>query len=286
MDKLLTQRKREWAKQRKPPMLKGGVISVNSAVAARYAAELQALVDLMTSEVEKELRDFFREEHTEEFFATDAAGKGTASQARILTNALMKKFNGMFALKAKPLAEKFAKSSDKASSSAVHGSLRELSGGLSLGTRTLDADTKQVLIASIAENVGLIKSIPQKYLQGIQGAVMRSITSGQGLEDLLPYIQKHRGITFKRARFIAYDQTRKTMNSLSRGRLEKLGMEEFQWLHTGGGTHPRKLHQELSGKVFRFDSPPIINKETGARGFPGDEPGCRCRMKAVIRFSD
>ena len=47
----------------------------------------------------------------------------------------------------------------------------------------------------MTENVGLIKSIPAQYLNGVQGAVMRSITTGNGMQDLVPYLQKHKGIT-------------------------------------------------------------------------------------------
>jgi hypothetical protein len=35
----------------------------------------------------------------------------------------------------------------------------------------------------VTENVGLIKSIPTQYLGGVQGAVMRSITTGNGMQD-------------------------------------------------------------------------------------------------------
>lgn len=284
-EKLLTKKRRKYIDSRKPDILRGPAIIPNAAVEARYRAELNALIDQMTAETEKAVRDLFDEPHAEEFFAQDAS-KGTASQARILTNTLMAKFNDLFAQRAQPMAKKFAKSSDKASSSAVHASLKDLSGGMSLGTRILDADTKQVMKAVTAENVGLIKSIPQRYFQAIQGAVMRSITTGRGLQDLQPFMQKYRGITFRRGRFIAQDQTRKAMNALSRGRLEKLGLKKFEWLHTGGGTHPRRHHIALSGKVFSFDDPPVINPDTGARGFPGDEPGCRCRMKAVLDFEE
>ena len=153
----------------------------------------------MTEETERELRVLFDTEHAEQYFAQDA---GTASQAQIIMNALIKKYTTLFNARSKPIADRFASASNKASSRVAHTSLKELSGGLSLGTRILNADTKQIMTATIAENVGLIKTIPQKYLSGVQGAVMRSITSGQGMKDLLPYIQKHKGITERRAKFI------------------------------------------------------------------------------------
>ena len=39
--------------------------------------------------------------------------------------------------------------------------------------------------ASLAENVGLIKSIPEKYLQQVEGVVMRSYSAGRDLETMV-----------------------------------------------------------------------------------------------------
>jgi len=86
----------------------------------------------------------------------------------------------------------------------------------------------------------------------------------------------------RRARMIAHDQTRKAYNNLNRGRMEKLGLKKFKWLHTGGSAHPRKLHQMLNGLVFSFDDPPIIDEKTGERGIPGQAINCRCRMQVVL----
>ena len=145
---------------------------------------------------------------------------------------------------------------------------------------------KEVMTASIAENVGLIKSISEKYLTDVQGAVMRSITNGNGLQDLIPALERHEGITRRRARNIALDQTRKAYNSLNKGRMEALGIKKFEWLHTGGSQNPREDHIELSGQIFSFDNPPVIDKRTGERGFPAQLPNCRCRMLPVITFGD
>src|SRR5262249_44803197 len=123
------------------------------------------------------------------------------------------------------------------------------------------------------------------YLNGVQQAVMRSITTGNGLKDLVPFLQKHRGITLRRARIIAEDQTRKAFSNISRIRMERVGIKEFEWLHSRGSLHPRKLHIDYSGKTFSFENPPIIEERTGERGFPGQAINCKCRMRPVVRFA-
>jgi SPP1 gp7 family putative phage head morphogenesis protein len=283
MPQLLTVRKQAWIKQRQPSLIRGTPLSLPIVVESRYYQKLHAMIDRMTAGVELELRKFFETPHAEEYFAEDAS---VASQARILTNALMRKFNDMFAQQAPDLADKQATAADKASSSALHSSLSQLSGGLSLPTTTLSGPLTDVLTATIAENVGLIKSISQQYLTGVQGAVLRSITTGNGLADLLPFLAKHKGITERRALMIARDQTRKAYNNLNRGRMENVGLKKFEWLHTGGSDHPRKLHIDYSGKVFSFDALPIIDENTGERGIPGQAINCRCRMVPVLDFGD
>ena len=166
----------------------------------------------------------------------------------------------------------------------MHSSMQKLSGGLSLKTSVISGTMKETMTASVAENVALIKSIPQKYGTDIAGAVMRSITAGNGLQDLIPALENYEGQTERRARNIALDQTRKAYNSLNKGRLQALGVKEFEWLHTGGSQKPRKDHQEMSGNIYRFDDPPVIDQRTGERGFPGQAPNCRCRILPVIRF--
>ena len=279
----LAPRKARWAKLFQPKVLRSTPLNPNMAVAARYERHLRWLIDRMIEETERRLTLLYREPHSQEYFAHDAS---VSSQARILMNELQKKFENLFNLNAKPLAESFTDDSEAASAVSLKSSLCELSGGITLKTDIFTNELKDVLTATIAENVGLIKSIPAQYLDGVQGAVYRSITTGNGLADLIPFLKKHKKMTQKRADLIAHDQTRKAYGAINRIRMQKLGIKKFEWLHSSGGQHPRKLHQQLSGKIFNFDDPPIIDDRTGERGFPGQLINCRCRSIAVIDFGD
>lgn len=283
MPKLLTKRKQAWANKFKPDILRGEPLDYNVSTAERYYQQIAALVEQMTKDTEKRLKDMFSEEHVEAFFAQD---KSTTVQAKLLTNALTKKFDELFATRAQPIAQQMASQSDKNSSGALHSSIQKLSGGLSLSTSTLKGKLTEVLSATVAENVSLIKSIASKYLEGVQAAVLRSITTGNGLHDLVPYLADQKGITLRRARMIAHDQTRKAYNNLNKGRMQEIGIQEFEWLHTGGSNHPRKDHIAMSGNVYRFDNLPVIDQKTGERGIPGQAINCRCRMRPVINFGE
>ena len=285
MRPVLTKRKAAWVEKRKPDFVRGGALNNPSILEARYAERLERMVTRMTDDVAKEIERFFNEPHADEYFES-AQDASVSSQARILTNKLMKRFNAYFAANAPIIAERQTDAANKASSASVHASLKELSGGLSLSTSNMTADMAEVLNASIIEQVSLIKSISMEYLAGVQQAVMRSITTGRGLADLVPYLQKHKGITKRKAENVARDQTRKSFNNLNRGRMQKLGLTHFQWLHTGGSAHPRELHVRYNDRIFAFDDPPVIDENTGERGIPGQAINCRCRMRPVIAFTE
>lgn len=169
---------------------------------------------------------------------------------------------------------------------ALNGSLRELSGGLTISTPDMPKGLYDRLLASTKENVGLIKSIPAEYHQQIQQAVMRSIQSGgTGTHTLIEEIRKIGHSTESRAELIAVDQTSKINAAMNDERLKAVGVRKFEWIHSGGGKEPRELHVEYDGQIFDLDDPPVIDKRTGERGLPGQLIKCRCRMRPIVDFT-
>lgn len=280
---LLTKKRTAWAeKQSAAPVFKGAILMPPTGVATKYVLALQSLTAQMTAQTNREIKRLFDTDAASAHFGEDAT---IASQSRILLNNLAAKFNDLFAKKAPVLADQMVNGADKASAASTYSSLKDLSGGLSLKTSGGSAELTEIYKASVAENVGLIKSIASKYMDQVQGAVMRSITSGNGLEDLTPALEQYEGMTHRRAKNIALDQTRKAYNSINKGRMNSIGVKKFMWHHSGGGAHPREDHIEMDGEIFDFDDPPVIDKNTGERGIPGQAPNCKCTMSPVFDFS-
>jgi len=236
----------------------------------------------MTAQVKRDVLRLFKTDPAAAHFGQDAT---IASQSRILMADLGNRFNALFAKKARPLAEGMVKAADKSGASALYSSLQKLSGGMSLKTSLGSPALNEITKASVAENVSLIKSIASEYLQKVEGAVMRSITTGNGLQDLVPALEQYEGQTHRRAKNIALDQTRKVYNSVNKGRMEALGIGKFMWHHSGGGAHPREDHVDMDGEIYSFEELPIIDPRSGERGIPGQAPNCRCTMSPVFDFS-
>ena len=254
----------------------------NAAAEERYYYRIRRLIIEMNREVYAEIEKLYRQPVAQEYFAQDAT---MSAQAKQLMEALAYKFQRIFNIASIPLATTMAAEQSKASATTLQASLKELSAGLTLKTDILTGELKDILQATIAENVSLIKSIPSEYFTDIKGAVYRSITTGNGLQDLVPFLQKHEGVTLRRARTIARDQTNKAFTNINTARMEKIGIKQYEWLHSAGGQKPRKLHVRYSGRIFDIANPPVIDEKTGQRGKPGDLVNCRCRMVPVLNFN-
>lgn len=265
--------------------VKGGALRLSPTAAARYNRQLQTLIAEMVRVTRAELTKLFTSPTAvESHVATDAS---ISSQSRILTNALIDRFTVMFARAAKGISESMVDEIQTNSATGLRNSLKDIAGNVTLKTDVLTSGpVADTIKASVAENVGLIKSIPQKFMDGVQNAVMRSITSGNGLADLDPYLKDAKGITERRAKNIALDQTRKAYNAINKTRMQGLGMSKFEWIHTGGSRQPRPDHVEMSGNVYSFDDLPVIDQRTGETGIPGQAPNCRCTMRPILDFGE
>jgi len=279
----LSKPREAWAAQRAGHLFRGSPLSPSAATRDKYSARLEKLVELMATVTQRALvREYKRPIAAHAGVAMDAPSFVTAV-TRLLRE-LEKRFVLLFTEQAGGLTAAMMKGVSDTSASQLGDSLKAVSGGLTLKTDMISGTVAEVFKASVRENVALIKSIPAKYFEQIQGDVMRSIQTGQGMTDLLPQIEQYEGVTKRRAKLIAEDQTRKATTALNRVRMQAAGMRQFEWLHSGGGKEPRELHVEMDGKVYDLDNPPIIDERTGERGLPGQLINCRCRMVPVISF--
>jgi SPP1 gp7 family putative phage head morphogenesis protein len=283
----LSKDKMKWVKNRNV-FLRGEKLNYNVSVEKRYKKELQEIIKKMTNESKLKILNLFRSKIGKEYFANDDS---ISSSARILMNELESKYNKFFSITSKSLAERMLESIKKISKTTLKASMKKLTGGLSLNTGIVSKGLKEISKATIAENVSLIKSIPEKYFKDITGSVMRSITTGEGLADLIPKFEKYEGISLRQAETLAHDQTSKAYSTINKIRLQNIGIKQFTWHHSNAGQKPRESHRKISGMIFSFDN--LIEEliEAGVtneadQGLPGWPIWCRCTMNPVINFEE
>ena len=258
-----------------------GALRPNAGISTDYAKPIVNELELMFRDVQRELKKAFKENHYGQ--AMDAS---LASQSRILLNWLLRKWQPRFDEIAKSATNRMIERTLKNSAITLRNSLKQALPDLSIDTSFSNEQLQEVIKASTLEAANLIKIIPYKFLNEVQGQVMRSITTGKGMEDLVPFLTKKYKGNVRHARLVALDQTRKAYQSINTTRLKTLGVKKFIWIHSGGGKEPRELHKRMSGNEYSFDDPPFIGMmyQEKVYGLPGDLPNCRCICKPVINF--
>lgn len=228
----------------------------------------------MVRATERELIRLYRKPEAPAGHTVAMDASFTSMAARLLKE-LGKRFTGLFTEKAGGLAGYLAKGIQVSSAAQLGDSLKQVSGGVTLKTDVVSGKVADVTKAAIKQNVALIKSIPTKYFERIEGEVMRSIQTGRGMADLQPAIENIGAVTKKRAGLIARDQTSKATTAINKARMLGLGVRKFEWVHTMGEKFPRELHRDvLNGNIYEFDNPPVIDERTGERGLPGQLINC------------
>lgn len=262
------------SKSGKPKAL--AAIHPNEGVAAEYRRRLLRLVDEMGRSVAYWLKAAYRanEPHA---MAQDA---DPADVLRKVLAELQKRWQSRFDDAAEALAEHFAKAAADRSDAALKASLRKA--GFTVKFKP-SAAQRDIMKATVQQNVSLIRSIPAQYLTQVEGSVMRAVQVGGDLGKLTAELQKHHGVTRRRAANIARDQNSKATAALKRARQLELGIEEEEWRHAGSAKHPRPSHVKAGKDRVRYKvAEGWLDPAIGRRIWPGSEIGCECIGQPVI----
>jgi SPP1 gp7 family putative phage head morphogenesis protein len=143
---------------------------------------------------------------------------------------------------------------------------------------------------AIQDNVNLITSIPQQYLERVKSVVMTNVRAGNRASNIVPQLQDAFGVTKSRAKLIARDQSAKLNGDLTMRRQTASGFEYFQWL-SSKDERVRETHRHLQNQkteygigIYRWDEPPRRGGSgSGAnqRIIPGSDYQCRCTARPI-----
>jgi uncharacterized protein with gpF-like domain len=140
---------------------------------------------------------------------------------------------------------------------------------------------RDVIDATIAEQVGLIRTIPQRYLGEVEGLVMRSVSRGRDLAQLNADLLARYNITKRRAALIARDQNNKATSTMMHARQADVGLRTAIWMHSHAGKVPRWQHVEMDGKVYDITKG-MWDKVERKWIFPGELINCRCTSRPIV----
>lgn len=277
--KLLTNKRAKWGEERDTQVFKGNTLPFPISPAARYRKSLESMIQDMLADYDRQITRLIK---TRPELTMDAPAK----PIRQTLNELSAKWGAIFAQKAQALADRLIGQVDRVSHTTLNASLREMSGGLTIKTPAMPAALRARLSASVAENIALIRSIPDTYHGKLSGIILRSVQQGgTGTAQLLDEIKSLNVVTENRAELIAVDQTKKINSAMNTERMRSAGVNKFEWIHSGGGKEPRELHVRYDGQIFDINDPPIIDERTGERGMPGVLLNCKCKARPIVDFT-
>lgn len=259
------------APQRKTVTLRS--VKPNVGLQMAYFNQLKKLIAEMHKSLDYWLAAAYKTNQPE--IAQDAS---PAETMRGVMDKLAARWQKRFDTAAPLLAKYFATAMHRRSDAQLKQILRD--GGFSV-TFKMTKTMNDVMRATINEQVGLIKSIPQQHLSQVQGLVMRSVAEGRDLYTLSKELQRRYRITEHRAAIIARDQNNKATATMNRVRQVELGITEAIWMHSHAGKEPRPTHVANDGKKYDVRKgwyDPAVKK----RIWPGTEINCRCTSRSVI----
>lgn len=248
----------------------------NAGIAIAYRRRIMALVAEMAISYEHWLRAAYRANPPR--MAQDEA---PADELRRVLKRMGIQWQKRFDEMGPKLAAHFAQTVGRQSEAALRRILRD--GGITVKFK-MTPELRDIMKATVAENVSLIKSIGSEYHSQVEGLVMRSVTEGRDLSTLTKELTQRYGITERRAKFIALDQNNKATSAVQRERQVALGLEDGIWMHSHAGREPRPTHLANDQKRFSisegwFDPDPKVRK----RIWPGILPRCRCTWRPVVK---
>ena len=134
-----------------------------------------------------------------------------------------------------------------------------------------------------AQNVSLIKGMPDFAIDSLQETITNSVLRGDSMTFMKKLVGNVLNDSDRRLKLIARDQTNKLYGALTKFRSQANGWDFYQWSDSND-SRVRPDHQVLDnlsdrGMFFRFSDPPLMvtkGKRAGTRGNAGDDIQDRC----------
>ncbi len=249
-------------------------IRPNLGVDIAYQKKLDALIARMAAAMNRAILAVYRANPPE--LAQD---ESSPAALRAAMNSLGREWAKRFDDFAEHDAKRFVRSAAGSADRAFAAALKKA--GFTVEFK-MGRAASEIITAAVAENVALIKSIPEQYLTQVEGVVMRGVAVGRDLGSVATELQVQFGVTKRRAALIARDQNNKATAAITRARQIEVGSDQAEWVHSAGGRKPRPTHVANNNKKYNI-AEGWLDPATDKRIWPGTEINCRCVSRTIIK---
>lgn len=251
-------------------------IHANLGVARKYENQLWDLIQLMADDIEKRVVEVWDTRKIKIGFALDARPRDRVEMLRKAFDTLIERWANRFDRNAEKIAKQFTTGIKQTTESAMRAALK--AAGWTVAFKPSPA-ALQAYEAVLAENVSIVKHIPQAHLARVQDVVWKNITKGFDRGRLAQDLRDQVGITEKRAKRMANGQARMAKSTFENVRRLELGITEAIWRHSHAGKEPRPSHVKADGTTYEIKDGLVLDR---VRTWPGVEYGCKCFSEAVL----
>lgn len=246
-------------------------IAPSATITKWYREEMIAMMDEMRSDLIQDVVKPYRSE-----IAMDGILDWMGHVMDSLVDKWQDRLNGLSEKIASELVGKSKTHYDK----RLHNMLRKR--GFTVNFRHTKYVEDQAKIA-LEENVALIKSIGNQYLDKVRSAVWRSVKNGYDLESLVKQLKEIDGVEDRRAKNIAKDQCAKLNQAFENARAQELGITDAIWIHSGASKEPRASHKKATGTRYKIEEGCFIDGEFIQ---PAWKINCHCRAKLIVEIPE
>lgn len=256
-------------------------VNPNPGIRASYRRALRSMVRAMREDYERRLSELYSV--LEPRIVGDAKWRSPMERLQEALGKLADRWTRRFSAFAEKVAPAFVKDvfrrvvKGRKQSFEDAGISKVLLKDLSLKDQVMDERVQ----ALIAENVALIRTIPQDCHARIQAMVTRAVAGGQSEASLARDIAKTFGVTERRAGVIARDQTLKATQSIAQTADREMGITEGVWIHVPGRKTSRPTHVKMDGVKFELGKG-LWDSAVSRWVKPGSEILCACKYRPVI----
>lgn len=131
-----------------------------------------------------------------------------------------------------------------------------------------------------------IKKWAHETVLELREEVQGMVYAGQRPDAIQRLLETKYGQSRRKAKFIAHQESRLFMSAFHRSRMVSIGVKRWRWVTRDDDKvrdNPMgQDHKALHNKIFLMGEPPVVDRKTGARAYPGEPFNCRCQMIALI----
>lgn len=148
--------------------------------------------------------------------------------------------------------------------------------GINISKKASFSGEQAYISSRIKTNTSLIKSLKDDYVQDLNTLLFSSYQKGTPIKQLAGDIQNQYGITKRRAKLIARNETKNTNTQLNKKQGKELfGDSPFKPVWLGSeDIRERDQHNKHNNKEYEFGVG--LDDGKGGKEEPGDAINCRC----------